>query len=541
MKPYILYFFLLFVGFKGSCQSHFDDQLNKLNETIMMSPHYDNQKLSRINHLDELLAQKVQLGLTARFDIYLRLFREYKVFRYDSAYKYARKLEEIAYQLNDRSRIAYARMEIGFTLLSSGMFKETLDSLNRIDIYDVPDSLKAGYYALKGRFYYDLGDYDNDSYYMKLYNKQGDRYMDSALLLYPPHSFEYLYLSGLKDIRSGNKTTALTEFRDLLDKHRLSDHQLALTASTLSDIYIQNGETDTAISLLITATIADVRSSTKETTAIFNLAQLLYKRGDVKDAYDYIESAIGNAIFYGARQRMVQVSDILPLIEGEKMNLVEREKKTLIIYSIVSTFLLLLVIALAIIIFRQVSRLKIAKKKITIAHEKEQEVNHKLAEVNDKLSEANKIKEEYIGYVFSSNSDFFIKMERIKKSLEQKLETRKLDEIRFIVNNINLKGEKEDLLKNFDKIFLKLFPNFIAEFNVLFREEDRITLQDNELMNTDLRIFALIRMGIHDNEKIAEILEYSVHTINTYKTKIKNKSLIPNEEFERRILAIKTL
>ena len=97
------------------------------------------------------------------------------------------------------------------------------------------------------------------------------------------------------------------------------------------------------------------------------------------------------------------------------------------------------------------------------------------------------------------------------------------------------------MIKHFDRAFLKLFPNFVAEFNELFREEDRIKLQDDELLNTDLRIFALARMGIHENEKIAHILQYSVNTINTYKTKIKNKSIVPNETFEEKIMQIRTI
>ncbi|RYE47288.1 MAG: tetratricopeptide repeat protein, partial [Hyphomicrobiales bacterium] len=153
--------------------------------------------------------------------------------------------------------------------------------------------------------------------------------------------------------------------------------------------------------------------------------------------------------------------------------------------------------------------------------------------------EANKIKEEYIGYFFNVNSEFFDKIERFKKSLEQKVNDRKLEEIKFLVNNINLRLEKEYLLQNFDRVFLKLFPNFVAEFNAFFSPENQIELKEGELLNTDLRIFALIRMGIHDNEKIARILQYSVHTINTYKTKIKNRSFVSNEEFEKKIMQIK--
>jgi len=106
---------------------------------------------------------------------------------------------------------------------------------------------------------------------------------------------------------------------------------------------------------------------------------------------------------------------------------------------------------------------------------------------------------------------------------------------------LNLKTERDELLKNFDQIFLKLFPNFIVEFNSLFKDEDQIKLKEGEILNSDLRIFALIRMGIHDTDKIARILEYSVNTINTYKTKIKNKSVVANEDFEHRIMEIKSI
>ncbi|MBN8851698.1 MAG: tetratricopeptide repeat protein [Sphingobacteriales bacterium] len=443
--------------------------------------------------------------------------------------------------MNNPSRIVYARLKTGFCLLSSGMFKETLDSLKEINIAGTPDSLKAEYYALMGRYYYDLGDFDNDAYNTPAYTTLGNKYIDSALQLYTPGTFPAIYYTGLKAIKTGDRPAAMTHLRKLLARSDLSDHELAVAASTLSDIYIYNSQPDTAMQLLIRAAIADIRSSTKETAAIFNLAQLLYKKGDVKNASSYIEAAISDASFYGARQRKVQVSAILPLIEGEKISRVEAQKRTLVTYSVITTLLLLIVIVLAIVIFRQVNKLKIAQRKITEAHEKLQAANGRLVDTNYKLSEANKIKEEYIGYFFNADSEFFAKIEKFKKSLEQKIAYRKWEDLITLVNNTNLKKEKEELLQNFDKIFLKLFPDFIQGFNTLFKEEDRVQLKDHEFLNTDLRIFALIRMGIHDNEKIARILEYSVNTINTYKTKIKNKSIVPNEEFEQRIMEIKTL
>lgn len=503
------------------------------------APRYDTAKQQEIDQLKSSFNRTSSPA--ERFAIGLQLYEQYKSFKYDSAYSYARQLQEIASQLNDRSRLAQARLKLGFSLLSAGLFKEAADSLHIIAAADLVDSLRMEYYLVMGRLFYDLADFNNDSYHSPAYVSRGNLYIDSALQVGDPQSFAYIYFSALKDIRSGNKDKALVTYRRLMQRPNLTSHEVALTASTLSDIYIQNQQRDSAIGLLIQAAIADIRSSTKETAAAFNLANLLYQQGDVKNASACIELAISDATFYGARQRKVRVSDILPLIESEKLSLVEKQKRTVIIYAIVVTLSLLGVVVLAIVVLKQVKKLQAAKKAITEAHRKEQEANQRLQELNHRLSEANKIKEEYIGYFFNVNSEFFDKIERFKKSLEQKVNDRKWEEIRFLVNNIDLRAEKEYLLQNFDRVFLKLFPNFVAEFNTLFVLENRVELREGELLNTDLRIFALIRMGIHDTEKIARILQYSVHTINTYKTKIKNRSFVANEDFEKKVMEIRAL
>ena len=567
---YILKGFLfLIIAFPCFSQSISVAKLDELNRTMEKASDYDKEKEVVIADIQKEMLSVPSDDLLRQYDLCIQLYNNYKVFKYDSAYEYARKSQSIAYQLQSPAKIAYSSILLDFTLLSSGMFKETADSLKAIQTKDLDDSIKAEFYALKARCFYDLADYANDAYHTPGYNIEGGTYVDTALTLFSPASFSYSYYTGLRDIRSGNITEAQTNFEKLIAGGGLSEHELALTTSTLSDIYIQHNNSDSAIYLLAIAAIADIQSSTKETSAMLNLAQLLYKKGDVKDASKYIEFAINDAAFYGARQRKVQLIAILPLIEAEKINQVESQKKILITYAVGITFLLIIVILLAITVYRQVVKLKQAQKIIYEAHLKEHAINQQLAEtntklsemhvkeqhinealaetnaklsdVNTKLTEANKIKEEYIGYFFNANSEFFNRIERFKKSVEQKIVDRKLEEIKFLVNNINLRREKEDLLRNFDKAFLKLFPHFVNEFNTLFKDEDHVVLKDGEILNTDLRIFALIRMGIHDIEKIAQILEYSINTINTYKTRIKNKSIIPNEEFENRIMDIKTV
>ena len=513
-----------------------DSTLNVLIGAIEQAPVYDAAKIERIREIkDSLYAGNSGTGMVV-FARYEQLYEEYKVFNYDSAYSYAGKLQELAQTLKAPELAVRARLKMAFILLSAGLYRETFDTLQsvKLDPRSCPAPLRAEFYTLMARYYYDLAAYDADSYHSVNYDIVGARYMDSALTYYPEGSFSKVYYSGLILFKQGDARGGGAYFEKLMKGGRLSDHELAITASTLSGVYLQNGETDRAIELLARAAIADIHTATKETFAIFNLAELLYKKGDVKYASVCIENAIANANFYNARQRKAQVSSILSIIENQRIHAIEAQRRLAVQYGIAVTIFVAILAALIIVIRRQVKKLQAAKKQITDAHAQQQVVN-------DKLEEANKIKEEYIGYFFKLDSEFFARLQRLKKLIEQKLADRKFEEIRLVLNNIQLKKEKEELLQNFDKVFLRIFPNFVPAFNALFRKEDQIEPGDEELLNTDLRIFALIRIGITDNEKIAEILEYSVNTIYAYKTRIKNKSLVPNEDFEARIMEIRSV
>lgn len=511
-----------------------DSLLTRLNQTIGQAPRFDAARLQAIQQLRAELNHSRPHSLLEQYILCQQLYEQFKVFKYDSAFAYARELQALARQMNDPARINYAGIKLAFVLLSSGMFKETGDYLAVVDVHALPDSARAEYYTLMGRYYYDLSDYSSDEYFAPEYTRRGNSYMDSALVLFKPHSFNYDYNYGLMYQKKNNLDSARYYYTLTVAHDDLTMHQTAIATSSLGNIYIRLNKPDSAITMMARAAIADISSSTKETTAMFILAGLLFKERDVKHASRYIEYAVSDATFYGARLRKVQVSAILPIIEGEKVNTVEAQKELLIIYAAIVTVLLLLLVWLGVIILRQYRKLKAAQQVITAAHALQQEVN-------EKLMEANKIKEEYIGYCFQVNSAYLDKMKKFKKTADQKLADNKYGEVKYLVNNIDLKEERDELFRNFDRIFLKIFPNFVTVFNSFFREEDKIILKDNELLNTDLRIFALIRIGISDNVKIAQILEYSVNTIYTYKTKIKNKAIIPKEEFEERLMDIKAL
>jgi hypothetical protein len=490
--------------------------------------------IRRIEQLEAWKAETLKSSTPGQYLVYSKIYESYKSFIYDSAFHYARVLQHVARELNDPVKIAHSKIKVGFVLISSGMFNEALDTLRAVRTKTLPDTIKTEYYYLMARACYDLADFNRDHYYGNIYAQRAQVYIDSALNILPEHSIQYLLLSGLRDLHLRNMDGAQRDYESLIRDFKLTDQQFAIASSTLSFIYFYSGQKEMAKEMLIRAALADIHSCTKETLAMMNLADLLYKEGDVEKAYRYIQIAMEDADFYGARQRKTQVGAVFPIIEGKQLSMIESKRKTLLVYSLLITVCTVVVVGFSIVVYKQNKKLQNARRIISQA-------NESLTNTNHQLQDANKIKEEYIWYYFNTTAEYINKLDALKKSLDLKLMTKKLEELRFTVDSINIKREREELYHNFDKVFLKLFPDFVTIFNSLFKEEDRMVLKEGQLLNTELRIFALIRMGIHDHERIAKILDYSVTTIYTYKTRIRNKSVLPNEEFDRQIMNIRAI
>jgi len=518
--------------FSASWAANMDSLMNELERILLLKDTYHQQKLQYILGLKQTM--HVAANPEKQFQLYLQIEEQYESFNYDSAFHYAIKLYQLGRQTGDPCKIAISKIKVGFVLLSSGLFKEAIDTLQSIDTSRMDKQLRCRYYATLARAYYDLADYNKDGYYSEQYLQWGNYYQTKACELADRTTSEYWMLEGLKLMKIRQYQDAKRVFLYAIQHFSLDDHALAIATSSLAYVCLQMHETDMAMEMLIKAAIADIKSSTKETVALRNLSQLLYEKGDVKTAYRYIKIALDDASYYNARHRKIEIASILPIIEGEKLNTVERQKKIITGYAIAISLLSIVAITFLIIIFMQMKRLRRAQQQIQQAYQS-------LTLTNAKLQEANKIKEEYIGYYFNVTSEYLDKLEKFQKDVHRKLVAGKIEDLKNMLANIALKKEKEELYRNFDRVFLKLFPDFVEEFNKLLKEEHRIVLKEDELLNTDLRIFALIRMGITDNEKIANILQYSVNTIYTYKTKIKNRSLVPNEKFEDYVMQINSV
>jgi hypothetical protein len=538
---------------KAEAQNNADSLQKVLNQVLDNKAVYDVKKQEQIKAIKQNLRLNSS-SLLKSYDNYLLLFNAYKSFVHDSAYVYCKKLNACAYLLKDNNKINSAKLDMGFLLISSGIFKEGLDTLNKADLKYLTRHEQYDYLFLQARSHFDLADFDRLSDYYNKYSFQGIKYCDSIMRENKPGTYEYLSASGLKLLRTEQYKTAATIYFKLLQFPQ-SYQDSAINYSCLSFVYFEIKEPQLGLPMLIRSAIIDNIHSTKESVALTNLAAHIFASGDVETAYTYINCAVEDANFYGAVHREAQISSILPIIESEQVSSIEKQKRTLTIYASIITGLIVLVIVFAFIVSSQLKKLRIAddiivrkNNDLNVANEALIKVNMRLdsanrvlSQFNIKLDEANMIKDEYIGYFFNMHSDYINKIERLKRSVEKNIRDRRYDEVLSALNRLNTTYDRENLSHSFDKVFLKLFPRFVEDFNSLFDAGHQIHLHDGQLLNSELRIFALIRLGIHDNETIGKILNYSVNTIYTYKTKVKNKSLIPNEEFEDRIMMIKAV
>ncbi len=524
--------FLFFVLFIGSTYGEgVDSILHSLDLKLQQRNTYQSKKVEKIRFLEKFLAENQGKNDLFVYGIYEKLFEEYKSYKGEPAFDYANKMIATGRALRNDTLVSNAKIKISFSMLSAGLFKETLDTLNSIDAKSLPYNQQLDYYNVLMRANFDLSGYVNSNFFGKYYGDEGMKSLEKLLALTEKDTYEYLSLQGLKYLRIGDMKNSRKIYEKILSGYKLTPHQYAIEASSLSFVYRQDNMLDSSLTLLAKAAISDIESCTKETVALLNLSELLFSKGYTEQPFNYIKYALEDAYFYGAKQRKIQISDILPIIEKKQLSLIKSQNSFFVRYSIIVTILIILIILFSYVIIKQFKRLQQTKNKLD-------QFNQNLKDDNNKLIESHRINAELIGHFFVTIAHYIRKIETFTVTVDRRLVAKKYDEIKNIIDNVNINDEREELYKSFDEAFLKIFPNFISNFNNLFNEEDKIVLQENEPMSVELRIFALIRLGITDNEKIAKILNYSVNTVYSYKTKVRNKSKIPNEEFESKLMEI---
>jgi len=235
---------------------------------------------------------------------------------------------------------------------------------------------------------------------------------------------------------------------------------------------------------------------------------------------------------------MIESGDYLSLIEENRYGTLRTRLGWM-------TALVLLVLALLVIAVgatcsarKRGRQLYITRQEALRNNEQMLQANHQLEQARLQLSESVAIKEEYIGRLFYTHAEFAVKMEKLTRAIQNIIRTKQTDHLEQVLRNDMFLSQRREMYAAFDETFLRLFPDFVEHFNLLFPPEARTYPDSPNALTSEMRIFALIRLGITDNERIARFLNYSLQTVKNYKTRVKNRSNIPNEEFEARVMAL---
>lgn len=547
-KNCLLCFLLLFSCHSAFAGESLDSLLNVLDKTIKEADTYVQIKENKLHELKKK-ARKTSPFSVERYNLNNDIYLEYKAYSSDSALHYLNENMLLARQLNDKERELKIQLELSYLLSSIGMYMEAADILNLIDRQTLPSSLLGYYYTCYEHVYFEAGAAQpRYKMFASRYAKLSHAYRDSMQVTLDLSSATYLWLRETQ-LREAGKYDEALEFSDRrLAEASFGTPQYALVAYQRFRLFESMGKKDEHLYYLVLSAISDVRSAIKEQSSLMVLAQELNSKGDLKRAYDYINFSWEISQFYKTRLRSWMNITPLSMINGNYQDIIKQQNRELLIYiTCVALLALLLVIAL-IYIYRQMKALSIAKKGLQEVNERLFSLNEELEEVNChlrstnlELSESNLIKEAYIARFFKLCSVYVDRLQAYRKLVNKKLQRGQVAELLKMTHLSNdiVTVEVQELYANFDSAFLHLFPNFVESLNALLLPEEQIVLKPDELLNTELRIFALIRLGIKDSSQIAELLHYSVNTIYNYRSRVKTKARVSRDDFEDLVAKIR--
>lgn len=540
MKKRIFYLIIILLINCGKIQAvNVDSLLKVLDKTLEEAEIYTKNKESRI---EELKAKKRKLNPLSDecYQLNRLLYVEYKAFVCDSTIAILNEMILSAKQNANEASENETKLNLVYQLASAGMYKEASDLLSTVRKSSLQPPLLIHYFSCFERIYGELSVYTQDNMKGRNYWEISQCYKDSILAVANQNTEEELNWIEAK-LRDNRK---YVEALDVNDKRmaltEMGGFNYALITYSRSLTYRQLEDSDSEKYYLTLSAISDIKTATKDHASLWMLAKILYDEGDLERAYTYIRFSWSETKYYNARLRSWQSADVLSLIDETYQAMIEKQNNQLGKYGILTTILLLLLFVALVYIYRQMKRLSTAHAKLEGSHkqlyllnDELKAMNESLHNVNLDLSESNQIKEEYIARFVKLCSTYLDKLDAYRRMVHKAILAGKSKELlKTIRSQESLDREQGELLANFDEAFLQIFPNFVEDFNKLLSKDEQIVLKRGELLNTELRIFALIRLGIEDSSQIAEFLRYSVNTIYNYRAKVKNKAAVLRDDFE---------
>lgn len=528
-----------------------DSLLRQIDTAIEQTDKYVQQKTERIDYLHAKLAKAETLS--TKYELSYQLYSEYLPFVNDSALFYMEQCTDIARQMNDASKTGGCMSLMALCCSNAGIYLESETILKTINPSQLTGIDLGLYYYAYGHVSSQLAYYGKFANMRKQYAEASTRYFTLAQQ-HLPSNHKYVYLSQEMMPRNHNNTKQpLSINNKWLQQVEPGSTEYAIVAYYRYLDYKAMGDSIQMMYWLAESVLSDVKNAVMDQGSVWEMANQLMTRGDVDRSYRYICFTSDCADRFGSRQRLSHISPLLSRIAQVYKAKEERSNRSLRYTITAISILSLLLLAALAYVHRKRNQLAITRDHLAISNTQLQDSNTQLSSLNAKLSslnsqlytlntqlsEANRVKDEYVGRFLRLCSIYIDKLEDIRKKVTKRVKNRQYAELVELIRSSEFTNkESNELYENFDTAFLQLFPTFVADFNALLKPDNRITQPDNNTLNTPIRIFALIRLGITDSSKIAEFLHYSVNTIYNYRANIKNGAVGDRAEFEDKVKKI---
>ena len=539
MKPLPLLLAVLLFGIGTSCTDRTDRHqkaLEELDRIIERRDAYGRTKNLRIAaRRDELAAAK---DPRKRIALAEEIYKEYYNYDIDSAYHYARRMLALAQSYGDGTRINCARVYLAKTVLNGGMYGEAFRILHQVDTTRLAPENKSEYYNVY-RSYLSKQLSGADPALKARYRDSLQFYNVLRIRNLPEGSVPRKELEAMMYCKAGEARKALDLLLPEYEAGIEDTHLRAMVAYRLALIYEQLGDADRRKEYLIRATADDLRTPVREGMALYTLAGLLLEEGDVERANRYINCSMEDARYCNYRSRMQQSSEMVQQIAGAYIDSLDAKRRAMGYVTIVVSLLVVVLLGsffTILVYYRKIRQISAAR--LEMNHQL-RELNEHIRSINGELRDANNIKDEYVGHYLSLCSRYIVRINDYRKLL---LKVYKDGDCDALIRELRTKNpadaEYKEFLAIFDETFLHLFPDFVAHVNRLMTDAERFSPRQPRTLNTELRILALIRLGVTHSAKIAAILNCSVATIHTYRAQLRNAAIGDRNAFDDAIRRI---
>lgn len=533
MQRYIAIIILFIATATSSMADTNGELIQRIDSIIDNITQIYGKKQARIDFYKSMAhkSQKPETLLSA----YDKLYDEYFVFQFDSAMVYADKAITLADRIGDKFHHDKCRIEKASLLGVGGLYGEAVALLDEIDSTHLDNKLRFDYTIAYYFIYTYWADYCHDYYYSPRYHERANNYLKQAVTMLRPTDSYYNFFWGEYFIYvERNDKRALEHYFKTLSTAPVESRWYAMASYAIANNYSANNNNNKYEEYMLRACISDLLNCTRENLAMQDLAMYLFKKGDdnILLAERYINFAMDDAKNYNNRLRIIEISQKLPVIVSTYREKLSSQNNIMRFALFGVSILFAFVVVLLYFYSRQNQLLARQRHELSESNNLLSSLNDKLNTLNSRLLDTNSRRERLAKLYIDLCAKYIDRLSKFETLVKRKIKVGQVNDLLNTASSSRLSEEDAATFMNsFDTAFLDLYPSFVDEFNALLRTDGQIVPSHKGRLTTELRIYALIRLGVKESSEIAALLFYTPRTIYNYRSTIKSRA-INRETFE---------